>query len=33
MNAAQRKITAADILPDAEYQARRKDLRAQADRR
>ncbi len=30
MNAAQRKITEADLLPDADYQARRKDLRAQA---
>jgi hypothetical protein len=30
MNAAQRKITEADILPDADYQARRSDLRAHA---
>jgi hypothetical protein len=30
MNAAQRKITEADILPDADYQTRRKQLRAQA---
>jgi hypothetical protein len=30
MNAAQRKITEADILADADYQSRRKDLRAQA---
>jgi hypothetical protein len=30
MNAAQRRITEADILSDADYQARRKDLRADA---
>lgn len=30
MNAAARKLTEADILPDAEYAARRKDLRAQS---
>jgi hypothetical protein len=30
MSAAQRKITPSDILPDADYAARRKELRAEA---
>jgi hypothetical protein len=30
MNAAQRKISETDVLADADYQSRRKDLRAQA---